>query len=447
MEIAVLPTKSNAQYDLVASATAHCWILENIPSNAYRKVCFNIEKFDWEIKETVLIPTEVTANDFQDADIGLDNYNKTQEEGMAIVYIGVSRDGKTEKGPIELTLYYEVTVSEYLKIIKENRNKGRCLHFEAGDRCNRSINAHSIQNKGLLARIAEKGHVFGLSTDYGSIKKNKGKPEYKKIGINNISTFKGFCQIHDNELFEPIDNHHLIPTEQQVFLYAYRSLCRELFVKENSLNSIRKHLSNGIEQKRIKEYFSDLEIGTKVGFDNLLKHKAEYDLVFKNNSFHKINYVIFTSNNEPNIAFSGVIYPDYDYIGNRLQDLGDLGANLKLITFCSAPMEKGWGFIFAWHESSSNICISYMRSLATAIHDTGGPTDFLFRLVVNCENHAISPRWWENIPDESRNRIIEKISETVDTFSEIPSTYLTHGLEGISDWKFDGVKSNTNLKN
>jgi hypothetical protein len=442
LKLNVSPTKENENYNSIEKADVLCCILENKPENAYRKAVFYIEKYDWEITNIEQYPIEVTRDDFIGKDIGLENYTKAQNEGMSFVYVGISRDRKTRKGPIEINSSYEFDISDYYRKIKQSKRKGRCLHYEAGNRCNEYINSHSIQNKGLLAKIAKDGHVYGLSYDFSSLKKNKGKTSYKKRGINNISTFQGFCKAHDNELFESIDNLPLIPTDQQAFLYGYRSLCRELFVKENALNNIKYLIKKGIKQKAINDLFLNLEKGTHFGLKNLQFHKMKYDYSLKNNEFQHIRYALFISNQEPSIVFSGGIFPDYDFIGRQLQNLGDHSSNLELITFCSAPMREGWGFLFAWHESSSNICIDYIRSLATAIYEKKNISDFLFRLVLNCENHAISPKWWESLSDDKKNKITNRISETVDIFVETPSFYLMNGLEGVSDWNFDNVISN-----
>lgn len=188
-----------------------------------------------------------------------------------------------------------------------------------------------------------------------------------------------------------------------------------------------------------------MEKGTHFGLKNLKLHKTIYDDSLRNREFKKIKYVLFISKQKPNIAFSGVIYPDYDFLGRQLQNLADHNSELELITYCSAPMDYGWGFLFAWHELSSSVCVEYMRSLATAIYKKGNITDFLFRIVMNCENHAISPQWWESISAENKNKIIDSFSKAMDIFSEIKNDYLMKGLEGISDWKFDLVKSNNEI--
>ncbi len=69
--------------------------------------------------------------------------------------------------------------------------------------------------------------------------------------------------------------------------------------------------------------------------------------------------------------------------------------------------------------------------------------DLLFRLVISsCENHAISPQWWENLSDSLQEQIISRASKMADVLSNTPRSYLMEGLEGIATWKFDNVISN-----
>ncbi len=443
LKLKVIPTKANEHYENVEGASAHCWIHEDNPESAYLKAKFHITKYDWEIESIEIHPVETTRNDFIEKDLGLQNYDKAQQDGIAIVYLAWSRDGKTQKGPFELQPSYKLDMSQYFMKRKQYQIKGRCLHYEAGERCNEFINAHSIQKKGMLTIIANNGQVYGLSSNYNALKRNKGKFSYQRIGINKMSTFLGFCKKHDNELFEPIDNFPLIPTDQQIFLYGYRSLCRELFVKENSLNLVESQLKESQNQKAMNELLSNLKKGNAFGLKNLKMHKSKYDDSLRNKQYTNIKYVLFKSYQKPNMAFSGIFSPDYDFIGRRLQNLADQSIEMELITFCSAPMDSGWGFLFSWHESSSKVCVSFMKSLATAMHEKGNLEDFLFRLVISCcENHAISPSWWENLLSVHQEQILEKISRVADVFVRTSNSYLMEGLEGISGWKFDSVISN-----
>jgi len=438
----VIPTTINEFFNSIGGAFAFCWIQENTSEMAFRKAKFSILKYDWQIIDIEESPIEVSRSDFIDKDIGLENYDKAQAEGLAIVYAAWSKDGKTVMGPIKLKPSYTINLSNYLSEIKRHRKNGRCLHFEAGNRCNEYINAHSIQNKGQLEQIAENGHVYGVSNNYTDIIKNKGRVSYKKIGIKTISTFLGFCKNHDNELFEPIDNFPLKPINQQVMLYGYRSLCRELFVKENSLNMIKKQLASDISNETIKSYLCALDTGLAFGLTNLQAHKNIYDRSLKNEYYDDIRFVLFTSDQKQTIAFSGLMYPDFDFTGKQLQDLSDHTSCLDLITFCSAPMVNGWGFLFAWHQSRSKVCSMFMNSLKIAINESNRCEDYLFRLVVNSENIAISPIWWEGLTEDDKVKILNRVSDSVDFLSDISSSYLTNGLEGLSSWNFKNVITN-----
>jgi hypothetical protein len=440
----VEPLDTNDQHDLVRIATAYCWIIAKSADDAHRKAVFHIKKDEWRIVDNISHAEEVSREDFADRDIGLKAYDNAQRDGNAIVYAAVARDGKTEMGPIELKTKMSIDISSFLEERKRNRLRGRCFHYTAGDNCSNYSMAHSIQKGKLLSEIARDGHVFGLSHYFGTKKKNRGRLSYKRIGINEISTFRGFCNKHDKELFRPIDDHALIPTNEQAILYGYRSLCRELFVKENAMNLVVSELEE-VELPAVRNMLIGMAKGTYIGLRELQTHKNYFDETLNKSQFEDVRYVLFKTTNKPNIVFSGIIYPDYDFLGNQLQDLGDPNSRLGLITYCSAWIEHGWGFLFAWHSTSSTVCESFIDSLKKAAKQKGNYQDYLFKLAVGCGNHAISPEWWEGLPNESKNAMIERISDIVDVLADVESSYLSMGLEGISDWKFNEVVSNIGI--
>jgi hypothetical protein len=436
----VAPTKKNFQYNIIAGSEAYCFFKARSADVAFRKSKFEILKGDWEIIELSREPIEVAREDFLEKDIGLKHFDNAVKMGHSIIYMSWAKDGKTQMGPIPCKSFYSPKISDYLKEIRKNRNKGRCLHYESGNRCNEIVKAHSIQKGGLLSKIATNGHVYVIDTDFGSLKRNSGNPSYKKIGINNASTFLGFCKEHDNKLFKLIDNEPLLPTPEQIFLYAYRSLCREIFVKENALNVLKEQLKNKDVPDVIYNLFSDMQKGTRNGFNELKRHKNHFDDVAANIDFSKIKYTLFKSKKELTHTFSGLFYPDFDFIGRELQDISNLNSSLELITFCSAPTTDGWGFLFTWHETSSKICTEFMRSLATAIHEGKNLGDLLFRLAVgSCENHCMSPNFWENLAKEKQQQILDFLENGLCMFSEKQPTQLMEGLENICLWDFYSV--------
>lgn len=435
------PTINNENYDLIEAGFAICMIVEENSQDAYTKAKFFVERDDWKIENLHIHPIDVTESNFLGNEDDLQQYRKAQKERMAIYYIVRARDEAGLEEPTRLThkTSNRFNLNDWLNQQKKFSEKGRCLHYDNGKNCNEIISAHSIQKNQSLSAIEDNGHVYVVSRDIGDLKKNKEYITYKKHGINKVSTFLGFCKKHDNELFEPIDNSVLFPTNQQAFLYAYRSLCRELFVKQNAIDLIESESQNSQLNQAIKKLLESHKIGTEFGLNNLKAHKFEYDNSLKNMSYSDINYTLFISKQQPCVAFSGLFYPDFDFMGRQLQDLGNHATNLELITMCFAPMNNGkWGFLFAWHKSSSKVCDEFMGSLDTMICKNKKIGDLLFRLVIsNCENIAISPKWWETLSTSSIEKISLKATSMADPFSIIQPDYLMTGLEGIAAWEFE----------
>ena len=322
------------------------------------------------------------------------------------------------------------------------KSRGRCLHFERGERCNKVIDAHSIQKNGQLRQIEEAGHVYRFSADLSTLQKNHGHPAPTKVGWNKVTTFLGFCRLHDNELFKPIDERPLVPDRQQAALYAYRSLCREFFVKENvvrALSTLQNHA--GITHEA-NQFLQTQLYGNTLGFNRLKFHKAKFDESFIAQNFADFEYLTFASTSPWSLQLSGVLYPDFDFEGNQLQDLIDEISPMSLVTFFTAPMSKGWTFSFCWHRSSHNICERLTRSLAFAMHRGALIEDTLLRFAFSCcENHAIRISWWDALATKAREAIMERCGAMTDPLIITPANYLTQGLEGIADWKFDSVFS------
>ncbi|WP_223507877.1 hypothetical protein [Pseudomonas sp. BF-B-25] len=325
--------------------------------------------------------------------------------------------------------------------MKQQSKKGRCLHYRDGIRCNEIISAHSIQKRGQLSLIAESGHVYRLNADLSTLKETDGRPLPKKIGLNRASTFPGMCKQHDNKLFSPIDDKPLAFDHQQVGLYAYRSICREYFVKENAAITLEEMITYpGLHfaQQRILRGAS---YGQMLGFQRLKRHKLIYDTALANGDFADFKFVIFESTSRCSLQASGLLFPDFDFQGRQLQDLGPDTKLLDLLTFFTAPTEKGWAFVLAWHESSSRTCQWILHSFFESVRSGSTPEDTLLRFsLACCENHAIRISWWDALPTLAKKQALDAMAEMADPTKGIRSDYLVAGCEGLADWSFDTVQ-------
>ena len=401
-----------------------------------------MRQYDWEIDEVEDYPAITSRGNFIGRDLGLEQYDIAQEHGMAMAFLAWSKDGQSSYGPLTLERSDDLQLDSYLSDIARLKREGRCLHFDAGSKCTKVIKAHSIQKSGSLSLIADDGKVYTPSKNFGDIKRQKGRIAYTKQGINQVSTFRGFCEKHDNELFEPIDNDPVIPTQEQIVLYAYRSICREICTKEISSSLFEGRVGQHKEHTVLHDVFDTMRIATQFGLDNLINQKRKYDDSLRRGAFGNIRSVLFCSQQAPLIVFSGLFFPQFDFLGRQLQDLSDHNSVLDLLTFSFVPMDNGWGILFAWHSDSSKAGVSFMRSLATIVHDSGELGDHVFRLVVsNCENMAICPQWWESLTEHDKSEMAKVASYQADVFSPTRPEYLTMGLMGISGWQFDHVIS------
>lgn len=330
--------------------------------------------------------------------------------------------------------------ADYQREMKRESARGRCLHFERGAQCDEIISAHSIQKQGQLALIAEGSHVYRLNTDLSTLKKSGGTPHPRKVGVNKASTFAGFCKRHDNALFAPIDTQPLRPDRQQAALYAYRSICREYFVKENAvavLSRMKDHANLSADQRSMVK---SALLGHSLGFEGLKHHKAAYDDALRRGRYEEIQFTYFASTSRCSLQVSGLLYPDRDFQAQMLQDLGSWQSPLDLITFFTAPTPEGWAFGFAWHNSSNRTCVSFLQSLARAVPFGEGIEDALLRFVLSCcENHAVRISWWDALSPEARQSATERMQLMVHPNIPVPTNYLATGCEDIADWMFEYI--------
>jgi len=141
------------------------------------------------------------------------------------------------------------------------------------------------------------------------------------------------------------------------------------------------------------------------------------------------------------IHFSGLCFPDYDFLGRRLQDL--MLSGLKRITYCSVPLDSGWGILFFWEKSSDDICAFFMQSLAQLLHDGKDLSTLLFNFVINtCENHAISLSWYRGLQEEEKMSLLHRLSDRVSVEVPPKSTDIVEDLPINVTWECTGVASN-----
>jgi hypothetical protein len=115
---------------------------------------------------------------------------------------------------------------EQVERVRNAFNSSKCFS-PSGDCEGTIVSAHTIQRK-ALSLIARDGHVYDFRPDLGELFKNGKDFKPQLRGISQVSTFNGFCQKHDCELFKPVETEEYAAQGKQHFALFFRAVAKEL---------------------------------------------------------------------------------------------------------------------------------------------------------------------------------------------------------------------------
>ncbi len=276
-----------------------------------------------------------------------------------------------------------------------------------------AINAHSVQNSNALGLISEKDHVAQLTMQVSD-----GEPicAFKRTSRNKASTFKGFCNHHDTQLFKSIDTKPIsLKDDEQLFLLAYRSVTRELHTTMESAMRLQIALEKKINEGSVpKNAVSEPMIAATqhmLKAWGVWKHRLEfYDKPLIKGRFGEILHSTFIiSGRKPVLASSSFFSVDNKEWGKRF----------AAVTLNLVPLS----------DSETAVVISYPRSQSGAarryvasVFLKSGEEQLLelsYLLVNRAENFFMLPSHVDAWPQQKR-KTIEK--EFVGTIAGVPAT-------------------------
>jgi hypothetical protein len=326
---------------------------------------------------------------------------------------------------------------------KSAQRKGCYIAKDLLGECEKKIiNAHTVSKSGTLKAIADDtNHVLGLKISLQNLFKSGGKLEPEKIGINQASTFKGFCSKHDKELFACVEDKAFIGDEEQNFSLMYRSVAKELYAKEGGLQS-GEFLKEGdkgkskFEQVMLQKLASTNMLGLGTAHTELTEFKELLDGHLLNNNL-ELCHVVFESSQIIPVVVSSVLSPIADFNGNKIQNLGDLSIKAESVTFNTINSD-GKGFVvFSWLKSSEVIKGFITSLLALDYVDIfSALVRFFFGLA---ENTYMSPKWWDSLEDNMRDKIKELIMTGVNPLTFEPDSLLVDDGINYPGWTVDKV--------
>ena len=229
-----------------------------------------------------------------------------------------------------------ISDEDLIVIFKEIQKRGIenskiCWHPNASNTtCNidslgniRISAAHSIQNNGLLNKIADNG----LVTSFGLVKDGfRGKEIIK----NHASIFWGFCNKHD-AVFKPIEIKPYTGTDEQNFLFAYRA-----FV-------VAAH--NKIEDSKIFNFGEQSN-------NDIAENKKIFDTAILSEDYSIIETEVFELPAFYPITVSSSFYLEFDFEGNSISHSGE---RIEAVFVTLFPRDNKTFFLLSYFQKDKNL--------------------------------------------------------------------------------------------
>jgi hypothetical protein len=324
-----------------------------------------------------------------------------------------------------------------LKRVRKLMDTSYCSHPDASPATctGRVVKAHSLQRSGSLSRLAVDGHVYGL--DAKGMPDDRGIFPFVRIGLNRASTFTGFCQRHDTEMFAPLETKPFTAKKEQLFLLAYRAVAKEAFAKRFGIRMlpILRLADVGkepFEQYLVQEQLYQHEQLQSLSLRDLETTMKDYAAIYRSGDFDRMSAYVVFADRKIGFATSGGVHPEFDFEGNSLEALASTD-RLDQLTYSAIPFDDGSVFAFVWDWKAGKSCIRLMQSLDRFSNDD--LANALIRMTFeHFENTFADPRWWESLTPQERDALERRIGKAASQENREPGCLKEDGLR-VARWK------------
>ena len=327
--------------------------------------------------------------------------------------------------------------------------KGYCSHPDAASNTcsDRIIRAHTVQRRGGLAAIAENGHVISVKSAFHDLYKNAGKLAPSKVGVRSASTFMGFCNRHDTEMFRPVETQSVTLTPETCFLLGFRAISYERLAKQAALGAmeVQREADKGAPfdiQCQIQEYLHIYREGLVRGLADTKRWKAQYDEAFRERQFDICRFYGVEYSEVLPVVGCGGFHPEFDFDGIPLQKISRGAAPHEHVTFNLTVLNGRSVIVLGWIEGDSGPAAEFVLSFANV--SASQKADAVIRLAFeHIENIFIRPAWWRDLTDDVRNASIDRMRSGLglggverESLCLRPDGHVyTHGVEVVDEIK------------
>jgi hypothetical protein len=302
-------------------------------------------------------------------------------------------------------------VSEIHKIISAANAAAdeRCLYFDRdGKRCKCTpIRSHSLQKNGPLASIAENGHVIRVSPALRA-QKIEDRAFFERVGVRNASTFLGFCNQHDTEVFSEIETLDGMLPQRAPLLFAIRSFALEHRHKQTMVALQKETIRNLLEAGK-KEKIEIPSLLLRGATAAVVEGEARLKKAFA--AFHKVPlpnflFVLVEFEHEAPFAITGAFEPDWSLDNEALYAVDPMKTKWNTISmFCGNIKGRHVACISGSQQYRHHRIDRFLQSLVEPDRHTA-PSLFSVALA-HSENCFIQQGWYETLPQDEIRKIVD----------------------------------------
>lgn len=277
---------------------------------------------------------------------------------------------------------------------------------EPQEQCRReAIRAHSIPSSTVLSHLARDGHVVMLQM------RLKLPPpaeiSFQPVGINKATTFTGLCDLHDNSVFQPIDDSLPNPHDpEHLFLLAYRAVLREYHVVlQNALRfqaTYKKRVEVGLSPGDVPCNSGLFALSHVMNAWECYEYKRQYDTAYLQQRWRELHHEVLVLHDQPpSIAVSSMF------------SLDDVPApETPRVTLSVFPINNAVAIIFSATQSDTPFVSSYLSCIVAA--ESHYQKYLLSKLILqSCDNFVIAPHYFDAMPQTQKNAIGQFYADTI----------------------------------
>lgn len=220
---------------------------------------------------------------------------------------------------------------------------------------------HSL-SESQLRHIAIDGHVLTYAVLETKVVTNN-QNGMKRIGVGQAGTFEGFCNAHDNKLFEAIDSAIFQICRRNIILLSLRTICFRTYLTIQKAFAITKYLDDtkNIDprtdiERLVDIRYHDAYLALEIDF---LYLREKYSSAYLDKKFDNFEYCIFNLEDEPWMLGTDInpIFEQSVQAGKPLQEIG-----------CSIlKTQNGWAVILSHinleqNENFKNTVLNLLRN-------------------------------------------------------------------------------------